>query len=208
MSNYCSNNIAFYSNDKTLLQNLYDIMLDVFNNSKSRSVYDILLKHGYSTEEAQKISDSRDYLAYMEFELTDKRCGYYAFKAETESAWQPNMTTFFYLLQDKYANKISLVYTSEEPGSGIFINTDVDGLFFNDRYKIDCCLDNNYFTDYFTDFTDVIEFIQEDYPKADVCIYDNPEEIRNKVITAYGSSNEDNFFYLDRFTCNYESRWN
>ena len=208
MSNYCSNNIAFYSNDKTLLQNLYDIMLDVFNNSKSRSVYDILLKHGYSTEEAQKISDSRDYLAYMEFELTDKRCGYYAFKAETESAWQPNMTTFFYLLQDKYANKISLVYTSEEPGSGIFINTDVDGLFFNDRYKIDCCLDNNYFTDYFTDFTDVIEFIQEDYPKADVCIYDNPEEIRNKVITAYGSSNEDSFFYLDRFTCNYESRWN
>lgn len=208
MSNYCSNNIAFYSNDKTLLQNLYDIMLDVFNNSKSRSVYDILLKHGYSTEEAQKISDSRDYLAYMEFELTDKRCGYYAFKAETESAWQPNMTTFFYLLQDKYANKISLVYTSEEPGSGVFINTDVDGLFFTDRYKIDCCLDNNYFTDYFTNFNEVIEFIQEDYPKADVCIYDNPEEIRNKVITAYGSSNEDNFFYLDRFTCNYESRWN
>ena len=183
-------------------------MLDVFNNSKSRSVYEVLLKHGYSKEEAQKISDSRDYLSYMEFELTDKRCGYYAFKAETESAWQPNMTTFFYLLQDKYANKISLVYTSEEPGSGVFINTDVDGLFFNDRYKIDCCLDNNYFTDYFTDFTDVIEFIQEDYPKADVCIYDSPEEIRNKVITAYGSSNEDSFFYLDRFTCNYESRWN
>lgn len=48
MANYCSNNIAFYSSDKTLLQNLHNIMLDVFNNSKCKSVYEILLKHGYS----------------------------------------------------------------------------------------------------------------------------------------------------------------
>ena len=208
MANYCSNNIAFYSKDRTLLQDLFTKINDVLDNTNNHSIYQLILKHGYSEEAAKKITDCRDYITYAEDKITDCPCGYSYFKIDTESAWQPNMTTFFYLLQDKYANKISLVYTSEELGSGVFINTDVDGLFFNDRYKIDCCIDNNYFTDYFTDFNDVIEFIQEDYPKADVCIYDNPEEIRNKVITAYGSNNEDSFFYLDRFTCNYESRWN
>ena len=208
MANYCSNNIAFYSKDRAVLQDLFTKINDVLDNTNNHSIYQLILKHGYSEEAAKKITDCRDYITYAEDKLTDLSCGYSYFKIDTESAWQPNMTTFFYLLQDKYANKISLVYTSEEPGSGVFINTDVDGLFFNDRYKIDCCLDSNYFTDYFTDFNEVIEFIQEDYPKADVCIYDSPEEIRNKVITAYGSSSEDNFFYLDRFTCNYESRWN
>jgi len=158
MANYCSNNIAFYSSDKTLLQNLHNIMLDVFNNSKCKSVYEILLKHGYSKEEAEKISDRRDYLSYMEFELTDKRCGYYAFKAETESAWQPNMTSFFQLLLDKYDNKISLVYVAEEPGS---------------------------------------------------CIFDSPDQIKEKVREEYITKDTyHNFYmYLDRFTCNYEMRW-
>lgn len=210
MANYCSNNIAFYSIDKNLLQNLHDIMLDVFNNSKSRSVYEVLLKHGYSKEEAEKISDSRDYLSYMEFELTDKRCGYYAFKAETESAWQPNMTSFFQLLQDKYHNQISLVYVAEEPGSCIFINTDVDRLFFEDNYRLDYCVNNDYQTEYFAGFSEVIDYINEKLPKAKVCVFDTPKQIKDKVHEAYITKETYNnfYFYLDRFTCNYESRWN
>ena len=209
MANYCSNNIAFYSSDKTLLQNLHNIMLDVFNNSKCKSVYEILLKHGYSKEEAEKISDRRDYLSYMEFELTDKRCGYYAFKAETESAWQPNMTSFFQLLLDKYDNKISLVYVAEEPGSCIFINTDVDGLFFTDKYRIDYCIEDCYEIEYFDSFKEVTDYINEKFPKAKVCIFDSPDQIKEKMREEYITKDTyHNFYmYLDRFTCNYEMRW-
>lgn len=210
MANYCSNNIAFYSKDRAVLQDLFTKINDVLDNTNTHSIYQLILKHGYSEEAAKKITDCRDYITYAEDKLTDLPCGYSYFKIDTESAWQPNMTTFFYLLQDKYANKISLVYTSEEPGSGVFINTDVDGLFFTDRYRIDYCVNNDYQTEYFSGFSEVIDYINEKLPETKVCVFDTPEQIKDKVHEAYITKETYNnfYFYLDRFTCNYESRWN
>ena len=210
MANYCSNNIAFYSKDRATLQDLFTKINDVLDNTNTHSVYQLMLKHGYSEEAAKKITDCRDCITYAEDKITDLSCGYSYFKIDTESAWQPNMTTFFYLLQDKYANKISLVYTSEEPGSGVFINTDVDGLFFTDRYRIDYCVNNDYQTEYFSGFSEVIDYINEKLPEAQVCVFDTPNQIKDTVHEAYITKETYNnfYFYLDRFTCNYESRWN
>lgn len=206
MANYCSNSIAFYSKDKAVLTELFDKINNILDNTKDRSVYELLLSSGYSSAEADKISDRRDSITYADDKITDSGCGYYYFKADTESAWQPNMTSFFYLLQEKYDNRISLVYATEEPGCGVFINTDVDGLFFSDRYKIDYYIANEYITEYFTDFKDVVCFLNENLPHAKVSLYDSPEEIRHKVRVAYDDGN-DFYFNLDRFTCNYEMRW-
>ena len=210
MANYCSNNIAFYSKDRAALQDLFAKINDVLDNTNNHSIYQLILKHGYSEEAAKKITDCRDYITYAEDKITDCPCGYSYFKIDTESAWQPNMTTFFYLLQDKYANKISLVYTSEEPGSGVFINTDVDGLFFTDRYRIDYCIEDYYETEYFDTFKEVTDYIREKFPKAKICIFDSPNLIKDKIHEAYITEEtyHNFYFYLDRFTCNYESRWN
>lgn len=210
MANYCSNNIAFYSKDRALLQDLFTKINDVLDNTNNHSVYQLMLKHSYSEEAAKKITDCRDYITYAEDKITDLPCGYSYFKIDIESSWQPNMTTFFYLLQDKYANKISLVYTSEEPGSGVFINTDVDGLFFNYRYRIDYCIEDYYETEYFDTFKEVTDYISEKFPKAKICIFDSPNLIKDKIHEAYITEEtyRNFYFYLDRFTCNYESRWN
>lgn len=207
MANYCSNSIAFYSKDKAVLAKLFDNINNILDNTKDRSIYELLKSCGYSSEEAVQISDRRDALTYADDNITESPCGYCYFKADTESAWQPNMTSFFRLLQEKFGSKISLVYVSEEPGCGIFINTDVDGLFFSDRYRIDYCVADEYITEYFTDFKDVVCFLRENLPQADVCLYDSPEEIKNKISDVYDDDN--NFYFnLDRFSCNYETRWN
>ena len=98
MANYCSNNIAFYSKDRAALQDLFTKINDVLDNTNTHSIYQLMLKHGYSEEAAKKITDCRDYITYAEDKITDCPCGYSYFKIGTESAWQPNMTTFFYLL--------------------------------------------------------------------------------------------------------------
>lgn len=210
MANYCSNNIAFYSKDRAVLQDLFTKINDVLDNTNNHSIYQLILKHGYSEEAAKKITDCRDYITYAEDKLTDLPCGYSYFKIDTESAWQPNMTSFFQLLQDKYHNQISLVYVAEEPGSCIFINTDVDRLFFEDNYRLDYCVNNDYQTEYFAGFSEVIDYINEKLPEAKVCVFDTPNQVKDKVHEAYITKETYNnfYFYLDRFTCNYESRWN
>jgi hypothetical protein len=52
----------------------------------------------------------------------------------SEDAWAP-MSDFYEFAAALY--NVQYVYSAEEPGSGVYVNTDTEGRFFTDRYKIE-----------------------------------------------------------------------
>jgi len=59
------------------------------------------------------------------------------FKLETETAWCP-MNELWDAVLEQYEG-VSYVYVAEEAGCDIFINTDTEGQFFDQRYMLEIC---------------------------------------------------------------------
>jgi hypothetical protein len=57
----------------------------------------------------------------------------------SEDAWAP-MSDFYELIAALY--NVQYVYIAEEPGSEVYINTDTEGRFFTDKYKIELYVEN------------------------------------------------------------------
>jgi hypothetical protein len=130
MPNWTSNSIAFYQEDggNDLLEAFYtDIeryqnFADV-NGSLSNWCGHYLI--------ASKINP--DDLSCRGFftncELHDSHV-----RIDMESAWSP-LPEVYDLLAEKY--NLLYVYIADEPGCEIYVNTDVEGRFFTDRYILD-----------------------------------------------------------------------
>ena len=58
------------------------------------------------------------------------------FQIYQEDAWGPNVELWEKILQTHYS-AVSLVYEAEEPGFGLYVNTDITGRFLSDRYLVE-----------------------------------------------------------------------
>ncbi len=183
MANYCANSIVFYAEDKTLLTDLWVKINTCIDKRKCR-VINILKACGYSEQEAVERADGRDYFTYLDDTVTES-CGKYYFKADTDSAWNPNIDSFKILLKEKYDGKIELMYQSEEAGCGIFITNDIKGIFFSERYRLDFDIGKDWITEYFSDYEELVNFIADEFPKAGIKLSDNIKTIEDKVKKAY-----------------------
>jgi len=69
------------------------------------------------------------------------------FRIDEETAWSP-ATELWEAVVEQY-DGVSFVYCAEEVGNGIFVNTDVSGLFFCERYLLEiCCNSTSLIPDY------------------------------------------------------------
>jgi len=64
-----------------------------------------------------------------------------------ESAWSPCEEFFEKFLADNFPN-LKMVMIAEEPGNEVYVNTDVEGIIFTDRYKVDGYDDSVYCEDF------------------------------------------------------------
>lgn len=119
MANYCANSIVFYGEDKDVLKDLWE-KINFCMDTRKCSVKSLLKSCGYTEDEAAERADGRDYFTYLDDAVTTDYERYY-FKADTDSAWNPNIDSFKILLQEKYNGKIKLMYLSEEAGCGILL---------------------------------------------------------------------------------------
>lgn len=197
MANYCSNHIAWYGSQKEAVDNFRKLMIESFNENKRGSVRDFVIKMGYSKEEASALTDSRDVIICIDDELSEKE-GIHYFVFQTETAWTPNIEVFSKILNDKYPSDYGLEYVSEEPGVGIYINSDIDGFFFVDRYHIDSCIKGDYQTSYLESKAEVLCWIKNRFPKANVSLEDSIDEIEVEV-RKYIDENSDDYFSLYEF---------
>ena len=199
MANYCSNCIAFFGNNLDKLEHLRKMMEDTFNKEDCYSIRNFVLKYGYTKEAAYGFTDIRDSFVHIDDEVSKDEQGYY-FTIQTESAWNPNMNVFRKVIADHYENEIDYVYTAEEPGFSVYLNTDSTGRFYDDRYHLDYCINGNkYVMEYYSSFNDVIKVLKEDFPELEFSVCDSVDEINDKVQNLLDDSNDD-FFNLYEYT--------
>ena len=198
MANYCSNSVAFYSEDNERLDAFRKLMVESFRESRHGTVRDFAIKCGYSQEEVIQFTDGRDTFVDIADELSEKE-GVFYFIVQTESAWSPNVEVFVKVIREKFNDDFGIEYCSEEPGVAIYINTDVEGFFFPDRYYLDSCINNEYETEYFETKQEVLCWIKDKFPHAKVNIKTAIHKIESEV-RKYIDENGDDFFTLYQFS--------
>jgi hypothetical protein len=199
MANDCMNTLWFCSMDKNLLHQLFDKFRSCFDTICEGKVADLLKKHGYSSAEA----DRRDYITGCDG-IISRNEAYYYFQAEIISAWAPHMDVLFKLLREKYADKIRLLYVSEEPGFDVFVTNDYAGIFFKERYYLDCCCFGKFHHEYFDSLSRMITYIREKLG-VDVSEIDSLNDMEN-TISSVCCHEDDDYCTIRSFDVENEER--
>ena len=137
MANYCSNSIVFFSKDKTKLSRFLRKVYAAFDSIGS-GFYNLMVLHGYKNREILSVIDKRDSFTHCDTKLAQEN-DTYSFGVDVETAWEPHMAMFYKIIREKYNDAIQLVYMAEECGSDLYVNSDKEGIYFRERYMVDCC---------------------------------------------------------------------
>lgn len=199
MANECDTSIVFYSENKKMVEDLWRNITDFCSDNHDCTIYKFMREMGYSKNDLH-IFDERGAITYCDSSVTYKDSIAY-FKIETVSAWMPRVDEFYKLIDEHYDREISIVFEAEEFGCGLYYNTDIEGKFFKNRYKVDYHFKEDT-VKYFERFSDVIGYLKKIFPKAKVSQFDDISIIEEKVQAAY-SINDECFFNLNRFEYEY-----
>lgn len=179
MANYCSNSIRFFSKDRAKMA-VFLRKVSAVCNSRSSGYGDLMVLHGYNARQVAGFIDKRDMITHCDTKLTVDG-DTYSFRVDTETAWSPHMDAFRKMLREKYGYAIRMVYQSEEPGTGVFINTDATGKYFPERFMIDCCHNGEYSKEYFCTLEEAVEWIEGAIGDFGYSLFDTAETVERKV---------------------------
>ena len=134
MANYCSNSVTYYSDNQGQILNLYLRLRSATEALGGMEMGDIKAKPlldelGVDPEIIEKL-DGRTSINYLGLLVEDEKPVGVQFDAE--SAWSPCDDFADILLRAIYPDRgdIEMVYTAEEPGCEVYVNTDVDHRFY------------------------------------------------------------------------------
>ena len=136
MPNWCFSKYAFFTTNENkdellrLHTNLSAIMetpSEIENGSEPGWLGKVAIKHGLDWE---KIS-CRGSIEHLE----DYEPGSSFFTLDCDTAWTP-MDELWEAVIAQYEG-LSYVYIAEEPGMGIFVNTDTEGIYFPEKYLME-----------------------------------------------------------------------
>ena len=165
MCNWCSNRFVVYGDKGQLLRFYMDMtkaisahpdFTPVDNAWEQQWVGNLFLQAGYSENEVRdsdKINCRGDVI-----EIGLEKDHVYI---DDETAWGPNDDSMQKMLDEKYPG-LEMVFRCEEPGMGVFVNTDETGRFLPERYVVDIYSEDNDITsdyDYAETATDVMEML-------------------------------------------------
>lgn len=139
MANYACNNITFTTkaNEKNLLD-LEFLVTNIdylYNKSKYGQVDEITKTISQAYEKPEYNFDRRDCFSWIQDDVIyyNKDYDEYAYEIMIESAWEPAISRVREWVQSIYPN-IDVIGTCEEPGFEIYINTDTEGKYYQNRY--------------------------------------------------------------------------
>ena len=200
MANYCSNSIVFYSKDRTKLSRFLRKVYAAFDSMGS-GFYNLMVLHGYKNREILSVIDRRDSFTHCDAKLEQNK-DTYSFKVDVETAWEPHMAMFYKIIREKYNDAIQMVYMAEECGSDLYVNSDKEGIYFRERYMVDCCHNGEYLKEYFESYPEAIDWIRSEYG-IDTDKFDSIQEVEAKV-EAVDSFDDGDFFNFHRFESEYK----
>ena len=166
MANWCENRIAIYAKTKEGIQELKNLYMRIrglgtdyhgipekdMGYTTEKSVRDEKTSEIITKKETEKavnnwyglllvahgvkIADINDCRGFIEDEIEWCDSPEPHIYLRTETAWDPKEHILDTLVSDFYKN-LDYVMTAEECGMGIYINTDVDAIFFPERYYLE-----------------------------------------------------------------------
>lgn len=163
MANICETTIAFFTTDtiETLTE---------FRNMLTNIQTDgIPFTHKYISEKLNLGLTSPEYGDIMDIGEIEHSGTGIGFKVWQNDKWSPQLDLWDALIEKFFTNDdgcrlVDYVYEAEEPGCGIYINTDEGGDFLPDLYKIDAYIAGSYYTEYFENTNDLIDHLEEILP--------------------------------------------
>lgn len=167
MPNWCSNSVVVYGPEKEVLK-FYKNFVKAYEQAlvnKHWSTYELYVVHGYDDEFIT--SDKSSYIrgslydpekTLIYSEVKDSKLIYWCI-LYFETAWAPMYDGLKLLIENNY-EELKFVLLAEECGSAIYVNTDVDHMFFNDKY---CVYSDDGGSEYFESDEELIKYMKEEF---------------------------------------------
>ena len=180
MANICSNSLVFFSTDKDAITKFKK-----FIEESDGTLDGMGEKLGLNTNDYEKwnewVEENNDLVS-----KSNRVIPVHSFIIKTHSKWTPCTEAWEEILTEYHKKNnlseklIDYFFVSEEPGEGIYVNTDTHGIFFTDRVKIEISYKGNWLDGIYLCSYDNEEVIEE---IIDACSEVNiPEEIVNKAL--------------------------
>lgn len=156
MPNWCYTQIAFFSLDKNELLNFQN---DILIALESLPIKDSEAKNWQGRVSRYFNSSAcgeRGFIIHTSDISTTYHNGLeqYYFYLDQEDAWGPHTNMWYELIHELDKN-IDFVYRAEECGNEVYINSDINGSFFPERY----CVDNDRESEYFEDEKSLLSYL-------------------------------------------------
>ena len=189
MANICETAIAFFATTEKYTDKLVDFYNKLTDLKKSKERFPIYFNSVYIAEQFGIDTKHIEWSCIQDISDIEAHGTYRGFKVFQDDKWFPNLKFWDLIIEREYTTDdgermIDYVYEAEEPGCEIYINTDVDGEFFCDLYKVDAHLPKDLFcgedmTEYFSsteDLLDALKMLTEkilNYDEADAVKLEN-----------------------------------
>ena len=170
MANICETAIAFFATAEEYTDKLVDFYSKLTDLKKSKERFPIYFNSVYIAEQFGIDAKHIEWSCIQDISDIEAHGTYRGFKVFQDDKWFPNLKFWDLIIEREYTTDdgermIDYVYEAEEPGCEIYINTDVDGEFFCDLYKVDACLPKDLFcgedmTEYFSSTEDLLDALK------------------------------------------------
>ena len=199
MPNWCVSEMAVYTTNKNLFNNLEMVhtKLKKIVDENDTTTWDLfkVFKIFEPTWSENKICDSglynRGSIVHLG-NIYDMKGGGKCFNVIYESAWESMISGWEYLL-DKYGLK--QVTIAEECGCGVFINTDKEGLFFTAKYFLYSYINDDYNEERFENEQQVVDYLNKEMFRGMPTKLETFEDAQ-EYIEKFNRKNEDESWYI------------
>lgn len=184
MANMCYNTIVFYG-DPVCIKELYSHIERIHKTNDDDKQYNdyTMLAEAYNLN----LAEAGWFMCLEDVDVEDDEIT--SFRLDTKTKWVPK-EEIFNAICNHYKGKINYVYMAEEIGFKVFVNTDIQGIYFVDRYYVDGSGDlEPLYTD---DWNDVKALLKELCPSfsEEQLTEDNLDEINNILRNNLPKQNE------------------
>ena len=170
MANICETTVAFFATTEKYTDKLVDFYNKLTDLKKSKERFPIYFNSVYIAEQFGIDAKHIEWSCIQDISDIEAHGTYRGFKVYQDDKWSPNLRFWDLIIEREYTTDdgermINYVYEAEEPGCEIYINTDVDGEFFCDLYKVDAHLPKDLFcgevmTEYFSSTEDLFDALK------------------------------------------------
>ncbi len=188
MPNWCSTNIAFYSENTEQLEAFRKKALEIQNggatqeNDFGEGWLGDYANTFYPEIGAENIECRGTAGDITEIERKDK---YHFFRMFTWTAWSAKIGLFYKITMDFYPD-VKIAFVSEESGCEYYCKWDDEGLFYPEDYYLDICYpnadgDTEYGEDHeYSTLKSAVEWLNKNLPfKVEFC--ENEQELENCI---------------------------